>query len=128
MKSGPPSERLVRNVSVALLLALIGYILADLSVLSQRDKWFPSQPPPAKSSFVRPVAQTDRSVYNIITSNNIFRADQTDPNPSGTGSDPKSAAPDADPAYAHPLTPRQTHAGESVSFLDADQGTSGFSE
>ena len=100
MKSGPPSERLVRNISVTLMLALIGYIVADLTILSQRDKWFPSQPPPAKSGFVRPIAQTDRSAYNIVTANNIFHADQTDPNPAGAGGDPKNAAPDADPVLS----------------------------
>ncbi len=96
MKSGPPSERLVRNVSITLLLALLGFIISDLTILSMRDKWFPLQPPPARVGFVRPVAQTDRSAYNVILSQNIFHADQTDPNPAG-GAAGTEAAPDAAP-------------------------------
>lgn len=94
MKSGPPPERLIRNLSITLLLALLGFIISDLVILSMRDKWFPSQPPPPRAGFVRPMAQTDRSAYNVILSSNIFRADQTDPNPAGSAG---QAAPDAEP-------------------------------
>jgi general secretion pathway protein C len=96
MKSRPPSEHLIRNLSIAALLALIGFIIADLSILSMREKWFPSQPPPPKLNIQRPMAFNDRSAYNIITSQNIFHADQTDPEPFGVkGGGPK--APDAEP-------------------------------
>ncbi len=95
MKSGPPVARVIRNVSVAALLALMGYIIADLSILSMRDKWFPMTPPPPKMSAPRQTNFTDRSTYNIITSQNIFHADQTDPDPFGLKGGPK--APDAEP-------------------------------
>ena len=96
MKSGPPSEKLLRFVSVTALLALVGFIIADLSILSQREKWLPSQPPQAKLAGPRPITSTDRSSYNIILSQNIFRADQTDADPFGVkGGGPK--APDAEP-------------------------------
>lgn len=100
MKSGPPSERLVRNISITLLLALIGFILSDLVILSMRDKWFPNSPPPAKTGFVRPVAQADRGFYDAITRRNIFRADQTDPPPAGVKDDKGQQAPDADPVLS----------------------------
>lgn len=74
----------------------MGFIIADLTILSLRDRWFPSQPPPTKLAPPRPMAFTDRSTYNIITSQNIFHADQTDPDPFGIkGGGPK--APDAEP-------------------------------
>jgi general secretion pathway protein C len=97
MKSRPPSERLIRNVSIAALLALIGFIIADLSILSQREKWFPSQPPPPKLAAPRPMAFNDRSAYNIITTQNIFHADQTDPDPFGVKGGAGQKAPDAEP-------------------------------
>ncbi len=96
MKSGPPSERLIRNVSITALLALMGFIIADLTILSQRDKWLPSQPPSPKLAGPRPIAFNDRSAYNIILSQNIFHSDQTDPEPFGVkGSGPKPI--DAEP-------------------------------
>ncbi len=60
-----------------------------------RDKWFPTQPPPARIHQMRPMAQTDKSAYNVVLSQNIFHADQTDPNPAGAGG--KEAAPDSEP-------------------------------
>lgn len=96
MKSRAPSERLIRNVSIAALLALMGFIIADLGILSMREKWFPSQPPPAKMAAPRPMAFNDRSAYNIINERNIFRADQTDADPFGVQGGGKKA-PDADP-------------------------------
>jgi general secretion pathway protein C len=74
----------------------MGFILADLSILSMRDKWFPNQPPPPKIAGPRPMTSTDRSTYNIITSQNIFHADQIDPDPfgvKGTGTKPIDADP-----------------------------------
>lgn len=97
MKSGPPSERLVKTISVICLLALIGYILADLTILSFREKWLPSQAPPPKIAAPRLITQTDRSRYDVITNKNIFRADQTDPNPLGSTGEEGKPAPDADP-------------------------------
>lgn len=97
MKSGPPLERLVKTISVLCLIALIGYILADLSILSYRAKWLPSSRPPAKIAQPRLITQTDRSRYNVITDRNIFRADQTDPTPLGAEPGKDKVAPDADP-------------------------------
>jgi general secretion pathway protein C len=78
----------------------MGFIVADLSILSMREKWFPSQPPPPKLGGPRPMSFNDRSAYNIITSQNIFHADQTDPDPFGVKSDGGPKAPDAEPVLS----------------------------
>lgn len=79
MKSGPPTERLVRNISIFALLALIGFIIADLTILSMRDRFLPSTPPPAKIMGPRMMVQNDPSAYGVVTAQNIFHADQSDP-------------------------------------------------
>jgi general secretion pathway protein C len=76
-------------------MALIGYMLADLGILAVRDHWLPTQPPPAKQINIAPRAMPQRGTYNIVTTQNIFNADQKIPDPMGAGE--KKMAPDAPP-------------------------------
>jgi general secretion pathway protein C len=91
MKSRPPIE----TASIYLLTALIGYAIADLAILAVRDRWLPTQPPPAKPLNIAPHRQPERGTYNIVTSQNIFNADQQIPPP--FGADKNKAKPDAPP-------------------------------
>jgi general secretion pathway protein C len=79
-----------------LLLALIGFILADLGILMSRDRFLPVPPPPSHRMAAQPPRLPDRGTYNIITSRNIFNADGKIPPPVGASPENKSA-PDAAP-------------------------------
>jgi general secretion pathway protein C len=92
MKSRPGIEK----AAVYLLLALIGYIIADLGVLMSRDKFLPVPPPPSHRNVAQPQRSPDRGSYNMITSRNIFNSDGKIPPPMGMSPDTKGA-PDAAP-------------------------------
>lgn len=92
------SRRPLETVGIFLLMALIGYMLADLGILAVRDHWLPTQPPPAKQINIAPRAMPQRGTYNIVTTQNIFNADQKIPDPMGAGE--KKMAPDAPPVLS----------------------------
>ncbi len=93
MKSRPPFEKL----AIYALLALFALMIADFSILSVRPRMLPAQPPPARHIQQSMMPMTDRSAYNVVTSRNIFNADQKIPTPFGaTEGGPKAPA-DAPP-------------------------------
>ncbi|MCM2280622.1 MAG: PDZ domain-containing protein [Bdellovibrionaceae bacterium] len=76
------------------LLALTGYIVADLTILSYRDQLIPEKAPPPRVSrqtfsYVQP-----RDFYNTITSKNMFNLDGKIP--PALGGDGRSAEPMTD--------------------------------
>lgn len=97
-KSRAPFE----SVYVYLLLALIGYMVADLAILSFRDKMIPTTPPPAKQRRMRIAAPPpDRNYFGVIANRNIFNSDGVIPDPLGRG----PGQDDADPVPSGlPLT------------------------
>lgn len=87
-------QQAIRRISVFLLLAFIGFVIADLLLLSQRDRLFPLEPPPPRAPQFHQAQRTDRSAYQVIASRNIFNADQKIGEPFGTA---KKNKPDAPP-------------------------------
>ncbi len=71
-------RQLVQTVSVILLLAFLGYILADFGMLFVRGSLYPVQPPPARR-ITRYTPPPSGGSYGVITSRNIFNADQKIP-------------------------------------------------
>lgn len=69
---------LVQTLSVILLLAFLGYIIADLGMLFVRGSLYPVQPPPGRR-IVQNNSMPNQTNYGIITSRNIFNADQKIP-------------------------------------------------
>jgi general secretion pathway protein C len=82
MKSRPPFE----SAYIYVLMALIGFILADLGILSFRDRMIPDQAPQPSRRHVAqgPVIQ-DRNAYNVIVTRNFFNSDGKIPDPYGAG-------------------------------------------
>ncbi len=101
MKPGQSSESTaLKTLSIYCLLALIGYIIADLAIVSNREKFFPLPPPAARQRVQQQVAQNPRGTYNPIADRNIFNNDKKIPPPFGsTGepTDPGKGMPDAPP-------------------------------
>lgn len=96
MKSRTPLE----TASIYILLAFIGLIIADLSILYFRDKMLPSTPPPVRAQAPRHMARADRSAYNGISERNMFNADQKIADPVGTTSESGKPAEDAAPVLS----------------------------
>lgn len=67
----PPFE----GVYIYILLFLVGYIIADLSLLQVRSAMLPTEPPPAYSPVQHDVRVAARPEYNIVTDRNLFNAD-----------------------------------------------------
>lgn len=58
-----------------LIALLVGYFIADYSILSLRPSMISTQLPPARPPKISPMAMMDRNQYNVITDRNIFNAD-----------------------------------------------------
>lgn len=71
MKSRPPLESLY----IYTLVALIGYVVADLGTLYVRDRMLPSQPPPPRRVTHSAPKYQDRRAYDVVLSRNIFNSD-----------------------------------------------------
>lgn len=69
---------LIQTLSVISLLAFLGYIIADAGILYVRGDLYPVQPPPARRLVTRSNTPHGSS-YGVITSRNIFNADQKIP-------------------------------------------------
>ena len=69
---------LVQKLSVFLLLGFLGYLVSDFALLCVRGDLFPAQPPPARrmAHYSAPPASGS---YGVITSRNMFNADQKIP-------------------------------------------------
>lgn len=73
----PPLE----GIYAYLLALLIGYAIADLSILYMRPQMLPTTAPQAKPSRGPLVSTIARSEYNLITDRNIFNSDGKIPPP-----------------------------------------------
>ncbi|MES2965609.1 MAG: type II secretion system protein GspC [Bdellovibrionota bacterium] len=109
MKPGQSSDSTaLKTLSIYCLLALIGYIIADLAIVSNRDKMFPVAPPAARQRTQQQVAQNSKSHYDVIAKRNMFNSDKVIPPALGTGTEgaePGKAAPDAPPVLSNlPVT------------------------
>ncbi len=78
------------SVYIYFLMAVIGYMLADLVILSLRDDLIPTQRPPDRPQQIQNVAQKSRDNYSVITSRNFFNIDGKMPEPLGSKPDDKS--------------------------------------
>lgn len=78
-----------------LLCALIGFMIADLVILSFRDQMIPNKAPPARQRKMMVIAPPpDRNFYGIIANRNIFNSDGVIPDPIGaTGAGHQDAEP-----------------------------------
>jgi general secretion pathway protein C len=73
-----------------LLFIFLGYCLADLGILSFRDRMLPNQPPPAPPKNFQMATTESRGAYNSITARNIFSSDGIIPDPlQGSGPSPE---------------------------------------
>ena len=81
--SGKRPRSVIETLAVFALLALLGVIGADYSILVIRPKLLPAQPPPARRLAPVQTLATDRHAYDIILSHNIFNSDQKIPEPVG---------------------------------------------
>ncbi len=68
---------------IYLLLAFVGYMLADLLILNMRASLLPNQAPPERPATQQTLVQHQRDYYNGITSKNIFNMDGVIPPPIG---------------------------------------------
>lgn len=73
--SRPPLEKFYSY----LLFAFVGYCIADLAILSYRDKMLPQSAPPAHPKAPPADNYVSSGVYNTITSRNIFASNGTIP-------------------------------------------------
>ncbi len=91
------------SVYIYLLCALIGFMIADLAILSFRDQMIPTSAPPAKQRrMMIASAPPDRNYYGVIANRNIFNADGVIPDPIGSAGGTQQ---DADPVPSSlPLT------------------------
>lgn len=88
---GASSVALVRSKIIArpvfewtyiyLLIAILGFMSADLTILSIRDMMLPTSAPPARPTPLAPVISKLRTQYNTVTSRNIFNSDGLIPPP-----------------------------------------------
>ena len=91
---------LVQTLSVILLLAFLGYIIADVGMLVVRGGLYPTQPPPARR-MARFQPAASQGNYGVITSRNIFNADQKIPPKFGaTSEDGKNKPVDGPPVLS----------------------------
>lgn len=80
----PPFE----GIYIYLLTILLGYVIADLSLLKIRPMMLPTQPPPVYSPQAQPDAPAPRDNYVAVTQRNLFNADGIIPPPiSAKGND-----------------------------------------
>ncbi|WP_413287875.1 type II secretion system protein GspC [Bdellovibrio sp. HCB337] len=80
-----------------LLFVFIGFVIADLLILSYRDLMLPNQTPPARPKKLLNDNLVSRGAYNTIISRNIFSADGVIPDPLiAKGQDPNNIK-EADP-------------------------------
>lgn len=84
--AGMNHRSLVQTLSVILLLAFLGYVIADAGMLYLRGTLYPVQPPPARR-LVNHANAPRGSSYGVITSRNIFNADQKIPSKVGASED-----------------------------------------
>ena len=87
----PPWE----GVYPYLIALLVGYFIADYSILSLRPSMISTQLPPPRPPKMAPMAMMDRTQYNIVTDRNIFNADGViaPPMSSGPGNGQQEDAP-----------------------------------
>lgn len=88
-----------------LLFVFIGYVLADLIILSYRDLMLPNQTPPARPKKAFNDNAVSRGAYNTLISRNIFSSEGVIPDPLfAKGQDPNKVK-EADPIPSQlPLT------------------------
>ena len=81
--SSHPSEiRLfVRKVFPYAVSLFIGYMIADIAILSVRSKMFPVDSPPVSGKTRLSKRNKSSEMYNIIVKRNIFNSDGTIPDP-----------------------------------------------
>jgi general secretion pathway protein C len=85
MKSRPPFE----FIYIYLFCLLFGYIIADLGILSVRDRMIPNQAPPkARPRQINLQASQNRDSYGGIVGRNIFNSDGKIPDPVGASNQP----------------------------------------
>lgn len=90
------------SIYAYLLCALIGFMIADLAILSFRDQMIPTKAPPARQRRMTIIAPPpDRNYYGVIANRNIFNSDGVIPDPIGA----TGGQQDADPVPSQlPLT------------------------
>ena len=79
MSARPPFEPLF----IYVLIAFVGFAIADLTILSVRDEFIPRSPPPPKQASPKLSRTSDRGAYGAVTSRNIFNSDGKIPDPLG---------------------------------------------
>ncbi len=63
------------SVYIYFLMAVIGYMLADLVILGIRDDLIPTQRPPDRPQQIQNIVQKERNHYDVIISRNYFNID-----------------------------------------------------
>lgn len=64
-----------------LMIAMLGYGIADLAILEVRDDMLPQKPPPVRPSHQQTIAPPNKGSYQTIISRNIFSPDGIIPDP-----------------------------------------------
>lgn len=85
------------SIYIYFIVALLGYMLADLTILNFRDLLIPRQPPPDRPRQAQTIAQVPRQKYDIITGKNIFNIDGKIPDPIGAKAQDKNQSDDLPP-------------------------------
>lgn len=119
----PPGERFYGY----LLAIFIGYCLADLAILSQRDRFLPSSPPPLRVQRITQTQVKMRYDYDPIASRNPFNADGLIPEPisgGGQGEDPSNRPVLSSLPLALVGTIVHVNKAKSVATIEIKSGTS----
>lgn len=80
MNSARPRHQ---TFAIIVLLLLLGYAAADLTILSLRDKLLPGDPPTVRPPMTSTQQYTPKEKFQIITGRNIFSSDQKIPDALG---------------------------------------------
>ncbi len=75
IKGRPPLEAFY----IYILALLVGFMIADLSILAVRPSMLPTQPPPVRPNRVAQNNFTSEQQYNKIVDRNVFNADRKIP-------------------------------------------------
>lgn len=73
----------LETLAILMLLFVIGYAVADLGILSVRDRLLPGEPPLTAAARQSAPTYTPKEKFQIVTGRNIFSSDQKIPDPMG---------------------------------------------
>ena len=84
LRSDKPKRPPLEKIYPYVLMALVGYCLANIAILVLQKYMLPVPPPSANRKMVTPPAPPPQYTYQAIAERNIFNADRVIPDPIAT--------------------------------------------